>query len=206
MSHQDLKTKAFLQGQVIGSLFFENSTRTFLSFYIAARKLWGEIFQLDKASSSLMKGETLLDTVRNMESFGCSLLVMRHPEAGIVEKLARAVSIGIINAGDGENEHPTQALLDAFTLWQHFATPERKLLHGLKIAIVGDIKHSRVAKSNMRLLPRLGAGVVIAGPAAFMPSDLDSYQVRCVESIDEAIFGADAVMVLLSAIWSLQVF
>jgi aspartate carbamoyltransferase catalytic subunit len=196
MSSQELLASAFLKSRVVGSLFFENSTRTYLSFYLAVRKLSAELVQLGSASSSLSKGETLLDTIRNMEALGCSLLVIRHYESGIVEKLAGATNMGVINAGDGENEHPTQALLDAFTLWQRFSVSERKLLHGLKIAIVGDIKHSRVAKSNMRLLPRLGAEVHVAGPTAFMPSNLYSYQVRYVKSIDEAILGADAVMML----------
>lgn len=174
-----------LAGRTIFNCFYENSTRTAMSFAQAAARLGAQAITLSVEHSSVKKGETLADTARTLGAMGPDALVLRHRHNGAAEEVAALVDCPVINAGDGTNEHPTQALLDALTLRQHFGT-----LEGRTISIIGDIAHSRVAHSNAQLLPRLGATVRLAGPPALVPADAGNH------SIDEAIAGADAVMML----------
>jgi len=174
-----------LHGRVIFNVFYENSTRTAMSFATAAHRLGASAIALSVERSSVMKGETLEDTARTLNAMRPDALVIRHRENGAPAVVAEIMEAPVLNAGDGTNEHPTQALLDAATIRQRFGR-----IDGLKIAICGDIRHSRVARSNARLLPRLGAEVRLAGPAELMPEGLPSL------SIDEAIAGADVVMML----------
>jgi len=174
-----------LAGKIVFQLFYENSTRTAMSFATATHRLGASLVSLSVEHSSVKKGETLEDTARTLSAMRPDSLVIRHRENGAPTIVAEIMDCPVINAGDGTNEHPTQALLDAATIRQHFGR-----LDGLKVAICGDIRHSRVARSNAKLLPRLGAEVRLAGPPEFMPDDVPAL------SIDEAIGGADAVMML----------
>ena len=174
-----------LAGKIVFQLFYENSTRTAMSFATATHRLGASVVSLSVEHSSVKKGETLEDTARTLSAMRPDSLVIRHRENGAPTIVAEIMDCPVINAGDGTNEHPTQALLDAATIRQHFGR-----LDGLKVAICGDIRHSRVARSNAKLLPRLGAEVRLAGPPEFMPDDVAAL------SIDEAIGGADAVMML----------
>lgn len=174
-----------LAGRTVFNCFYENSTRTAMSFAQAATRLGAQAITLSVEHSSVKKGETLADTARTLGAMGPDALVLRHRENGAAHEVAGLVDCPVVNAGDGTNEHPTQALLDALTLKQRFGSIE-----GRTIAILGDIRHSRVARSNAKLLPRLGADVRLAGPPSLTPEGLSNL------SIDEAIAGADAVMVL----------
>ena len=174
-----------LAGRTVFNLFYENSTRTAMSFAVAATRLGAQPLTLSVEHSSVKKGETLEDTARTLGAMAPDAIVLRHRENGAADLVAELVRCPVINAGDGTNEHPTQALLDALTLRQHFGG-----LDGLTIAICGDIRHSRVARSNAKLLPRLGATVRLAGPPSLLPHDLPR------GNIDDAIRGADAVMML----------
>ena len=174
-----------LDGHILFNLFYENSTRTVMSFATAAHRLGMAVETLAVEQSSAKKGETLADTARTLNAMRPSALVIRHQQNGAAEEVAKILEAPVINAGDGTNEHPTQALLDAATLVRRFGS-----LDGRTIAICGDIRHSRVARSNAKLLPRLGATVRLAGPAKLMPVDAPAL------SVDEAIAGADAVMML----------
>ena len=176
---------ASLDGRMLFNLFYENSTRTLMSFATAAHRLGMAVVTLPVEQSSAKKGETLADTARTLGAMRPSALVIRHQQNGAAQEVAEIIDAPVINAGDGTNEHPTQALLDAATLIRHFGT-----LEGKTIAICGDILHSRVARSNARLLPRLGAAVRLAGPPKLMPADASAL------TVDEAIAGADAVMLL----------
>ena len=176
---------ASLDGRMLFNLFYENSTRTLMSFATAAHRLGMAVVTLPVEQSSAKKGETLADTARTLGAMRPSALVIRHQQNGAAQEVAEIIDAPVINAGDGTNEHPTQALLDAATLIRHFGT-----LEGKTIAICGDILHSRVARSNARLLPRLGAAVRLAGPPKLMPADASAL------TVDEAIAGADAVMML----------
>ncbi len=175
-----------LSGRTVLNLFYENSTRTAMSFAMAAARLGAQPLTLSVEHSSVKKGETLADTARTLGAMAPDALVIRHREDGAADRVAELIGCPVINAGDGTNEHPTQALLDALTLRQHFGQ-----LGGLTVAICGDIRHSRVARSNAKLLARLGASVRLAGPPALLPDDLAGGR-----SLDEAIDGADAVMML----------
>ena len=175
-----------LTGKIVCNLFYENSTRTLMSFSLAAHRLGAAVVTLPVEHSSVKKGETLEDTARTLNAMGPDALVLRHRLNGAPDRVAGIMDCPVINAGDGTNEHPTQALLDALALRRHFGRTE-----GLKVAICGDIKHSRVARSNARLLPRLGVEVRLAGPPSLLPDDLPGSG-----SVDEAIAGADAVMML----------
>jgi aspartate carbamoyltransferase catalytic subunit len=174
-----------LAGRIVLNLFYENSTRTLMSFSTAALKLSGNALSLPVERSSVKKGETLEDTAHALCAMKPDLLVVRHPENGAPAKVAPIMRCPVINAGDGTNEHPTQALLDAATLMERFGRIE-----GLKIAICGDIKHSRVAHSDSKLFERLGAEVRLAGPPDLLPDNVKTM------SIDDAIAGADVVMML----------
>ncbi|HVF83539.1 MAG TPA: aspartate carbamoyltransferase catalytic subunit [Sphingomicrobium sp.] len=175
-----------LAGRIVLNLFYENSTRTAMSFAIAAARLGAQPLTLSVEHSSVKKGETLADTARTLGAMAPDAVVLRHRDNGAAEKVAELVGCPVINAGDGTNEHPTQALLDALTLRQHFGS-----LSGLTVAICGDIRHSRVARSNAKLLTRLGVNVRLAGPPSLLPDDAGA-----AGSLEEAIAGADAVMML----------
>jgi aspartate carbamoyltransferase catalytic subunit len=174
-----------LAGKIVFTLFYENSTRTLMSFATAAHRLGGSAITLPVERSSVKKGETLDDTARTLDAMRPDALVIRHSENGAAAAVALVMDAPVINAGDGTNEHPTQALLDAAAIRHRIGRIE-----GLKIAICGDIRHSRVARSNAKLLPRLGADVRLAGPLELMPEDSAPL------SVDEAIAGADVVMLL----------
>jgi aspartate carbamoyltransferase catalytic subunit len=177
--------RAELAGKIVFNLFYENSTRTAMSFATAVHRLGASPVSLSVEHSSVKKGETLEDTARTLNAMRPDALVIRHRDNGASAVVAEIVECPVINAGDGTNEHPTQALLDAATIRQRFGR-----LDGLKVAICGDIRHSRVARSNAKLLPRLGCEVRLAGPPELMPSEAPGL------SIDEAISGADVVMML----------
>jgi aspartate carbamoyltransferase catalytic subunit len=174
-----------LSGQIVFNIFYENSTRTAMSFATAAHRLGASAISLSVEHSSVKKGETLEDTARTLNAMRPDALVIRHRDNGAPACVAQIMEAPVINAGDGTNEHPTQALLDAATIKLRFGRVE-----GLKVAICGDIRHSRVARSNAKLLPRLGAQVRLAGPPELMPADVPQL------SVDEAIAGADVVMIL----------
>lgn len=175
-----------LAGKILFNLFYENSTRTSMSFAVAALRVGATPVALSVEHSSVRKGETLEDTAATLDAMGPDAIVIRHRENGAPARVAEIARAPVINAGDGTNEHPTQALLDAATLLHHFGRIE-----GLKVAICGDIRHSRVARSNALLLPRLGAEVRLAGPPALLPDELIAQR-----TVDEAIEGADVVMML----------
>jgi aspartate carbamoyltransferase catalytic subunit len=186
-----IKKVPALRGRTVVNLFFEPSTRTRTSFEVAEKRLSADTLTVAIAQSSVAKGETLLDTVRNLEAMAPDMIVMRHAASGAPHLLARLCRSVIINAGDGMHEHPTQALLDAFTIREH-----KKRLAGLKVAIVGDLLHSRVLRSNVQLLNKMGACVWACAPPTLMPCALARFGVRPTTSIDEAVEGADVIMML----------
>jgi aspartate carbamoyltransferase catalytic subunit len=197
ISDRDIKKVPTLRGKTVINLFFEPSTRTRTSFEIAAKRLSADTINISVSTSSITKGETLADTASNLQAMAPDAIVIRHSSPGVPHQLARLVEAAIINAGDGAHEHPTQALLDAYTI------RERKgKLAGLQIAIIGDIMHSRVARSNTHLLTRLGAHVRVAGPRTLIPPYYDKLiedgegSLNVCENIEEAIAGADAIMML----------
>ncbi len=191
-----LKKVPVLRGRTVALLFFENSTRTRLSFELAAKRLSADTLSFSASGSSVQKGETLIDTARNIEAMGPDLVVMRHEQSGSHHLLLRAMSGAVVNAGDGQHEHPTQALLDAFTLLERFGRTPAEGLAGKTIAIIGDIAHSRVARSNMLLLPMLGAKVRVCGPRTMLPLGLEQYGVEATDDVDAALAGVDAAMTL----------
>jgi aspartate carbamoyltransferase catalytic subunit len=180
-----------LRGRTVVNLFFEPSTRTRTSFEIAEKRLSADTLSIATATSSVTKGETLIDTVRNLEAMAPDMIVMRHSSSGAPHLLSRMCRSSIVNAGDGTHEHPTQALLDAFTIREH-----KGRLAGLKVAIVGDLLHSRVLRSNVLLLKTMGAELWTCGPATLMPVGIERLGVHPTTSIDEAVEGADVVMML----------
>jgi aspartate carbamoyltransferase catalytic subunit len=186
-----IKKVPTLRGKTIVNLFFEASTRTRTSFEIAEKRLSADTLNIAASTSSVQKGETLADTALNLEAMAPDMIVLRHSASGSSHLLSRICRAGIINAGDGMHEHPTQALLDAFTI------RERKgRLRGLKVAIIGDLLHSRVLRSNLLLLTKLGADVWVSGPPTLMPPGVDRFGVTATTSVDEATEGADVVMLL----------
>jgi aspartate carbamoyltransferase catalytic subunit len=188
---RSIKKVPALRGRTVVNLFFEPSTRTRTSFEIAEKRLSADTLSIATATSSVTKGETLLDTVRNIEAMSPDMIVMRHSSSGAPHLLARMCHSAIINAGDGMHEHPTQALLDAFTIREH-----KGRLAGLKVAIVGDLLHSRVLRSNLILLKSMGADLWVCGPATLHPLGIDQFGVHATTSVDEAVEGADVVMML----------
>jgi aspartate carbamoyltransferase catalytic subunit len=181
-----------LRGRTIVNLFLEPSTRTRVAFEIAASRLSADVITISGTSSSLVKGETLRDTAQNIQALNADMLVIRHSAAGSAQYLSRIVSIPVINAGDGAHEHPTQALLDAFTLREKFGRDLRKL----KVTILGDILFSRVARSNIWCLQKLGAEVTLAGPATLVPDLFERFGVRVLHDLRAALADADAIMLL----------
>ncbi|HEY7924085.1 MAG TPA: aspartate carbamoyltransferase catalytic subunit [Vicinamibacteria bacterium] len=185
-----IKKVPALRGKTVVNLFYEASTRTRSSFEIAERVLSADSLSIAAAVSSATKGETLLDTARNLEAMNPDMVIVRHASSGAPHLLAKHCRFSVVNAGDGAHEHPTQALLDALTIRQ-----KKGRLQGLKVAIVGDILHSRVARSNLWLLSKLGAKAVVAGPPTLVPPGLEGLA-RVTHSIDEAVEGADVIMML----------
>jgi len=181
-----------LAGKTVVNLFFENSTRTLKSFEIAGRRLGADVINMSVAGSSVNKGETLLDTAATLNAMNPDMLVVRHGSSGAPALLAQKVAGSVINAGDGMHEHPTQALLDALTLRRHFG----KELGGLRMAICGDIAHSRVARSGVKLFNMLGCEVRLVGPQTLIPSDADLWGVEVFHDMEEGLEGCDVVMML----------
>jgi aspartate carbamoyltransferase catalytic subunit len=186
-----IKKVPTLRGRTVVNLFFEPSTRTRTSFEIAEKRLSADTLNVAIATSSVVKGETLVDTALNIEAMAPSMIVLRHAASGACHLLSRICKAAIINAGDGMHEHPTQALLDAFTIREH-----KQRIGGLKVAIIGDLLHSRVLRSNVLLLRKLGTEVWVCGPATLIPPGLERMGVRVTTRIDEAVDAADVVMLL----------
>jgi len=191
VSEREIKKVPTLRGKTVVNFFVEPSTRTRSSFEIAEKRLSADSLNFSASSSSFMKGETLLDTARNLEAMAPNFIVIRHKEPGAPHFLSRHCNSSIINAGDGAHEHPTQALLDAYTIRQH-----KKQIEGLKVSIIGDILHSRVARSNVLLLRKMGADVTVCGPPTLLPRDVERLGCRVTHRIDEATEGADVLMML----------
>ena len=191
INNREIKKVPTLRGKTIINLFFEASTRTRTSFEIAGKRLSADTVNIAASSSSVVKGETLEDTAQNIEAMHPDIIVMRHNASGACQYLAERLKCSVINAGDGMHEHPSQALLDAFTIRQHKGTIE-----GLTVAIVGDITHSRVVRSNIYCLTKLGAKVRIAGPGTMLPPGLEKLGCEVYNNLDDAIRDADCVMML----------
>lgn len=191
VSTREIKKVPTLRGKTIVNLFYEASTRTRTSFEIAGKRLSADTVNISASTSSVVKGETLIDTARNLEAMNPDVIVIRHSAAGAPHLLARLLKPPIINAGDGAHEHPTQALLDMLTI----RTKKGKIA-GLKVAIAGDIAHSRVARSNIYGLTKMGAHVAIAGPATMLPLHIEKMGIAVFRHIDEAIRDADIIMML----------
>jgi aspartate carbamoyltransferase catalytic subunit len=186
-----IKKVPALRGKTVVNLFFEPSTRTRTSFEIAEKRLSADTLNVAIASSSVVKGETLADTALNLEAMSPDMIVLRHSSSGACHFLSRICRSAIINAGDGTHEHPTQALLDAFTIRER-----KKQLSGLKVAIVGDLLHSRVLRSNIQLLTKMGADVWVCGPPTLIPAGIRQFGVTATSVIEEAVADADVVMLL----------
>ena len=191
ISTREIKKVPTLRGKTVVNLFFEPSTRTRTSFEIAAKRLSADTVNISSTTSSVVKGETIIDTARNLEAMNPDIIVVRHNCSGAPRLLAGLVKQSVINAGDGAHEHPTQALLDIMTVRQ-----KKKRVEGLKIVIVGDIAHSRVARSNIYGLTKMGAKVTVSGPPVMMPRDVDKMGVDVLYDMKEALRGADIVMML----------
>ncbi|MBW1700695.1 MAG: aspartate carbamoyltransferase catalytic subunit [Deltaproteobacteria bacterium] len=191
ISTRDIKKVPTLRGKSVINFFYEPSTRTRTSFEMAAKRLSADTVSLSASGSSMVKGETLVDTARNLQAMNPDLIVLRHSSSGAPHLLARELKAGIINAGDGINEHPTQALLDLYTIRE-----KKGKIKGLKVAIIGDISHSRVARSNIIGLTRMGAEVTVSGPPTMIPVDIETLGVRVVHDPVEAVKKKDVIMLL----------
>ncbi|HEY6320908.1 MAG TPA: aspartate carbamoyltransferase catalytic subunit [Thermoanaerobaculia bacterium] len=191
VGERPIKKVPTLRGKTVVNLFFEPSTRTRSSFEIAEKRLSADNLNFSASGSALAKGESLIDTALNLQAMAPDLIVIRHAHAGAPHLLAKKLEAGVINAGDGAHEHPTQALLDAYTIRRH-----KGRLAGLKVAIVGDIEHSRVVRSNIHLLTKMGARVTVAGPRTMMPVGIERLGVEVAHTLAEAVRGADVIMML----------
>jgi len=191
IASRPIKKVPALRGKTVVNLFFEPSTRTRTSFEIAEKRLSADTLNIAIATSSVVKGETLADTALNLEAMHPDMIVLRHSSSGACHLLSRICRSAIINAGDGMHEHPTQALLDAFTI-----RDRKRQLKGLKVAIIGDLLHSRVLRSNILLLTRMGADVWVCGPPTLMPADIRRFGVTATSSVEAAVTGADVIMLL----------
>ena len=191
ISTRDVKKVPALRGKTVANLFFEPSTRTRTSFEVAAKRLSADIINFSSAGSSTSKGESLTDTAKNIEAMNVDTIVMRHPSSGSAEYLARSIRAGVINAGDGIHEHPTQGLLDIFTMRER-----KKKIEGLKVCLVGDILHSRVARSNIWGLTKLGAKVRVGGPPTLIPAKIEELGVEVFYDVDEAVKDQDVLNIL----------
>ncbi|HZN63882.1 MAG TPA: aspartate carbamoyltransferase catalytic subunit [Tepidisphaeraceae bacterium] len=191
VSTRSVKKVPALRGRVIVNTFFEASTRTRTSFELAAQRLSADVIDFSEKGSSVSKGETLIDTARNIEAMGIDVIVLRHPAAGSAELLSRTVKCSVVNAGDGAHEHPTQGLLDLYTIRERFGRVE-----GLKVAIVGDIANSRVARSNIWGLTKLGAEVILVGPPTLVPRAFEKFGARVVNDFDSVVGQVDVINML----------
>jgi aspartate carbamoyltransferase catalytic subunit len=191
IASRPIKKVPALRGKTVVNLFFEPSTRTRTSFEIAEKRLSADTLNIAIATSSVVKGETLADTAMNLEAMRPDMIVLRHSSSGACHLLSRICRSAIINAGDGTHEHPTQALLDAYTIREH-----KRQLKGLKVAIVGDLLHSRVLRSNIHLLTKMGADVWVCGPPTLMPTDIRRFGVTPTSHVDRAVADADVIMML----------
>jgi aspartate carbamoyltransferase catalytic subunit len=191
IGQRPIKKVPTMRGKTVVNLFYEPSTRTRTSFEIAEKRLSADTLNIAVAASSVLKGETLVDTAMNIEAMAPDVIVLRHASSGACHLLSRLCKSRVINAGDGMHEHPTQALLDAFTIREH-----KKRIEGLKVAIVGDLLHSRVLRSNVLLLTELGADVWVCGPSTLVPPGVERFGVRATTSVDEAVKDADVIMML----------
>jgi aspartate carbamoyltransferase catalytic subunit len=191
ISARPIKKVPTLRGKTVVSLFYEPSTRTRMSFEIAAKRLSADTVNLTVSASSAAKGETLADTAANLQAMQTDILIIRHQASGAPHFLAQRLKCGVINAGDGLHEHPTQALLDMLTVQE-----AKGRLSGLRVAIVGDIAHSRVARSNIHGFAKMGSEVTVAGPATMLPPYLETLGVRVARTLEEAVTGADVIMML----------
>ena len=191
VSGREIKKVPTLRGKTVINFFVEPSTRTRTSFEVAEKRLSADTFNITASASSIVKGETLVDTALNLEAMNPDFIVMRHSEPGSHAMLARICKASIVNAGDGAHEHPTQALLDAMTMRQKFGR-----LSGLKITLLGDIRHSRVARSNFHLLGKMGSKVTVCGPPTLIPTGIETMGVAVEHDVEKAVAGADVVMVL----------
>ena len=178
-----------LQGKTVVNLFYENSTRTRMSFELAAKYMSANAANITSNGSSVSKGETLIDTAQTLNAMNTDILVMRHNMSGAPNVIAPLINASVINAGDGMNEHPTQALLDMLTMLEH-----KGHIDGLKVAIIGDVYHSRVVRSNIHGLTKMGAEVTLGGPKTLMPKDIDKMGVKVFDNVHEAIIDADVIM------------
>ena len=197
VNDRDVKKLPALRGKTVVNLFFENSTRTRISFEIAAKRLSADVINFSAKGSSVSKGESLKDTALTLEAMGADAVVIRHNSSGAPHRLANAgwISGGVVNAGDGTHEHPTQALLDAFTLRNHLRNGEGDL-KGVNVTIVGDVLHSRVARSNVLLLNTLGAKVRLVAPPTLLPYGVEDWDCEVSYDLDASLEGSDAVMML----------
>lgn len=189
--YRPIKKVPTLRGKTVVTLFYEASTRTRTSFELAAKYMSADTVSIATATSSVQKGETLKDTARTLRVMGSDCVIMRHPVSGSCHFLARVLDIPVINGGDGMHEHPTQGLLDMFTMRE-----KKGRLEGLRVAIIGDIYHSRVARSNIWGLKKMGASVVVCGPATLLPPEIEKMGVEATTRVEEAVKDADVVMVL----------
>ncbi len=190
-STRSIKKAPTLRGKVVVNMFFEDSTRTRNSFTLAASRLSADVIEFSKKASAVSKGETLIDTARNLEAMGVDVVVIRHGAGGAPKLLSRSINACVVNAGDGFHEHPTQALLDVYTIRR-----ERGSLEGLKIGIVGDITHSRVARSDIYAMTKLGAEVTLIGPPTLMPGGVENLPVKVSYNLDEVIEDLDVINML----------
>lgn len=191
VSTRSVKKVPALRGRVVVNAFFEDSTRTRTSFGLAAQRLSADVIDFSEKTSSVNKGETLIDTARNIEAMGIDIIVLRHPAAGAAHTLSRHVNCSVVNAGDGAHEHPTQGLLDCYTIRERF-----KKIEGLKVAIVGDIANSRVARSNLWALTKLGAEVILVGPPTLLPRSFEKLGARVEHDFDSVIGQVDVINML----------
>ena len=191
IGQRPIKKVPTLRGKTVVNLFFEPSTRTRTSFEIAEKRLSADTLNIAVSASSVLKGETLADTAMNIEAMSPDMIVLRHASSGACHMLSRICKSRIINAGDGMHEHPTQALLDAFTILEH-----KKRIEGLKVTVVGDLLHSRVLRSNVLLLTKLGADVWLCGPPTLVPAGIERLGVHVSTSVEEAVDAADVIMML----------
>ena len=191
LSRRNEMKRTELQGRVVVNLFFEPSTRTRMSFGLAAKLLSADTMDFTASASSLSKGETFIDTAKNIEAMGADVMVVRHSSPGAPHLLSRHLQCGVINAGDGAHEHPTQGLLDIFTIWKRKGHVE-----GLTVALVGDIAHSRVARSNIHALLKLGARVIVCGPPTLIPSEIEQLGVQISYNLDDVLAECDVINML----------
>ncbi|MGE4498345.1 MAG: aspartate carbamoyltransferase catalytic subunit [Deferribacterales bacterium] len=191
INHRDVKKVPTLKGKTVVNLFFENSTRTRTSFEIAGKRLSADTINFSASASSTAKGETLIDTVHNIEAMNTDIFVVRHAYSGAVKFIAENTKASVVNAGDGLNEHPTQSLLDMLTIKQH-----KGRLEGLNVAIIGDITHSRVARSNIWAMPKVGINLRLFGPKTMLPLCTEPFGVKICSNMEEAVTGADVIMML----------